>query len=57
MSNRHLCLQGFGTNYPMITADRALADLDALELDETARELYLHGHAERIFALGDNGKG
>ncbi|MEN3305951.1 MAG: uncharacterized protein V7603_2153 [Micromonosporaceae bacterium] len=39
----------FGTNYPMITADRALADLGLLELTDEARELYLHGHAELIF--------
>ncbi|MFJ9241121.1 amidohydrolase family protein [Streptomyces sp. NPDC101776] len=49
-SSRHKVL--FGTNYPMITADKALADLDELGLDDTATGLYLHGHAERIFGLG-----
>jgi predicted TIM-barrel fold metal-dependent hydrolase len=48
-SDHHKVL--FGTNYPMITADRALADLDALNLGDTARELYLHGHAEKVFGL------
>ncbi|NNN30754.1 amidohydrolase [Streptomyces sp. S3(2020)] len=47
---RHKVL--FGTNYPMITADRALADLDGLELDDVSRDLFLHGHAQRIFGLG-----
>jgi predicted TIM-barrel fold metal-dependent hydrolase len=46
---RHKVL--FGTNYPMIAPDRALADLDALELDDEARALYLGGNAQRVFAL------
>lgn len=52
-SSRHKVL--FGTNYPMITADKALADLDELGLDDTATDLYLRGHAERIFGLGRAG--
>lgn len=46
---RHKVL--FGTNYPMIAPDRALADLDALELDDEARALYLGANAQRVFAL------
>jgi predicted TIM-barrel fold metal-dependent hydrolase len=42
----------FGTNYPMITPAQALADLDRLGLNDTARQLYLHGNARRISALG-----
>jgi predicted TIM-barrel fold metal-dependent hydrolase len=48
-SGRHKVL--FGTNYPMIAPDRALADLDALGLDDEARDLYLGGNAQRVFAL------
>lgn len=41
----------FGTNYPMITAENALAGLDSLGLDIPATSRYLHDHAERLFAL------
>jgi uncharacterized protein len=41
----------FGTNYPMITASAALARLSELGLDDQARELFLHGTAERLFSL------
>ncbi len=41
----------FATNYPMITAARALEGLDGLELDAEATELYLSGNARRVFAL------
>jgi predicted TIM-barrel fold metal-dependent hydrolase len=41
----------FGTNWPMIAPDRALAGLDALGLDDETRELYLGGNAQRVFAL------
>ncbi len=41
----------FGSNYPMITPAHALADLNALELDDDARRDYLHGNAERVFKL------
>jgi uncharacterized protein len=41
----------FGTNYPMITPQRALEDLDRLELDDEARELFLTGNARRVFDL------
>jgi uncharacterized protein len=41
----------FGTNYPMITPERALADLPALELDAETERLFLAGNAQRIFRL------
>ena len=41
----------FGSNSPMIAPERALADLDALELDDETKALFLGGTAERIFAL------
>jgi uncharacterized protein len=44
----------FGTNYPMIPPEAALADLDALELDEEGRDLFLAGNARRVFSLDAN---
>lgn len=41
----------FGTNYPMIDHDHALADLDDLGLDAETRGLYLHDNAARVFGL------
>jgi len=41
----------FGTNFPMITAEKALEHLDALELDDEARELFLEGNARSVFSL------
>ena len=41
----------FGTNYPMILHQHALADLDTLQLDDQARQLYLAGNAKRVFNL------
>jgi uncharacterized protein len=46
---RHKVL--FGTNFPMIAPQKALEDLDRLELDDEARELFLEGNARRVFAL------
>ena len=48
-SGRHKVL--FGTNYPMISHDKALEGLDALELDAETRRLYLEGNARRVFGL------
>jgi predicted TIM-barrel fold metal-dependent hydrolase len=42
----------FGTNYPMIAPQKALEDLDALGLDDEARELFLSGNAKRVLGLG-----
>jgi len=41
----------FGTNYPMITPARALANLDGLELNDETKALFLAGNARRVFAL------
>ncbi len=41
----------FGSNYPMIFPEHALADLDRLGLDDEARELYLHENTRRVFSL------
>jgi uncharacterized protein len=46
---RHKVL--FGSNHPMIAPAKALADLDALELDAETRELYLGENARRVFKL------
>lgn len=41
----------FGTNYPMITPQKALDGLEALSLDDEARALFLGGNARRVFRL------
>ncbi len=41
----------FGTNYPMLSATRALSRIGALELDEETTELFLGGNASRVFKL------
>ncbi|WP_199435343.1 amidohydrolase family protein [Qaidamihabitans albus] len=41
----------FGTNYPMLTGERCLRDLDRLGLDDEGRALFLGGNARRVFAL------
>lgn len=41
----------FGSNWPMIAPAQCLAQIDQLGLDEEARELYLHGNAQRVFGL------
>jgi predicted TIM-barrel fold metal-dependent hydrolase len=41
----------FGTNYPMITASKALEGLDELGLDDQSRDLFLSGNAKRVFGL------
>jgi len=41
----------FGSNYPMITPQRALDGLDSLKLDEDVRALFLHENARRVFRL------
>jgi predicted TIM-barrel fold metal-dependent hydrolase len=47
----------FGSNYPMIAPEAALAGLDALGLDAETRELFLAGNARRVFALADKPDG
>lgn len=41
----------FGTNYPMLTAARCLADLEDLGLDEEAQRMFLFENAQRVFGL------
>lgn len=41
----------FGTNYPMLTADRALEHLDELALADQALTSFLAGNARRLFNL------
>ncbi|WP_205874963.1 amidohydrolase family protein [Mycobacterium camsae] len=41
----------FGTNYPMIAHEHALAGLDELGLSDEARRDFLHDNAERVFRL------
>ncbi len=41
----------FGSNFPMITPDRALGGLASLDLDPQAQELFLAGNARRVFAI------
>ena len=41
----------FGTNYPMIQPAQALDGVGSLGLDDEARELFLAGNAQRVFAL------
>jgi hypothetical protein len=41
----------FGTNYPMITPAKALADLSTLGLDDQAKTLFLGENAQRVFKL------
>ena len=41
----------FGTNWPMLDAERALARLGDLGLDDDATESYLSGNARRVFNL------
>lgn len=41
----------FGTNYPMITPEKALKGIDKLELDDEAKRLFLDENARRVFKL------
>lgn len=43
----------FGTNYPMITPAKALAELDSLDLDSSTRECFLYRNAEQVFFGAD----
>jgi predicted TIM-barrel fold metal-dependent hydrolase len=48
-SGRHKVL--FGTNYPMLSHEQALAGLDALELEDEVRDAFLGGNARRLLGL------
>lgn len=41
----------FGTNYPMISPQKALEDLDALALSEEVKSQFLFANAKRVFNL------
>jgi predicted TIM-barrel fold metal-dependent hydrolase len=41
----------FGTNYPMISAAKALKGLDDLALDDEIKALFLGGNSARVFGL------
>ena len=41
----------FGTNYPMVSPEKCLRDLPALELEDEVRRLFLADNAERVFQL------
>jgi predicted TIM-barrel fold metal-dependent hydrolase len=41
----------FGTNYPMITAQDCLRDLNTLGLDPETTDLFLRGNAQRLFSI------
>ena len=41
----------FGSNYPMITAAKALEGLDTLGLDEPTKSLFLAENAARVFKI------
>jgi predicted TIM-barrel fold metal-dependent hydrolase len=41
----------FGTNYPMIMPDKALANVDDLGLSDEGKALFLAGNAVRVFGL------
>jgi len=41
----------FGTNYPMITPEKCMSQLDVLELDNTVKELFLFQNAQKVFNL------
>lgn len=47
----------FGSNWPMIAPARCLEALDALELDDETRELFLHANARRVFRLSEDATG
>ncbi len=48
---RHKVL--FGSNYPMIQPGSALEQVDQLDLDPEALELFLGGNAQRVYGLRD----
>jgi len=41
----------FGTNFPMLTPEACLKQIDMLELDDETKELFLHGNAKKVFKL------
>src|SRR3954470_19213575 len=45
----------FGSNFPMIAPEAALADLGALGLDDEGRDVFLAENARRVFGLDRDG--
>lgn len=43
----------FGSNYPMITPEKALQGLEKLDLAPEAQDLFLGGNARRVFRISD----
>ena len=41
----------FGTNYPMITPQKCLENLDDLALPETVKEKFLYQNARNVFNI------
>ncbi|CAA0124518.1 Uncharacterised protein [BD1-7 clade bacterium] len=41
----------FGSNYPMLTPQQCLQDIDQLELDDETRQCFLYDNAKRIFNI------
>lgn len=41
----------FGSNWPMIQPAACMADIDALELDDETRRMFLHDNATKVFSL------
>jgi predicted TIM-barrel fold metal-dependent hydrolase len=41
----------FASDYPVLTPDQCLADLDSLELTEETKSLFLRGNAEKAFRI------
>jgi predicted TIM-barrel fold metal-dependent hydrolase len=41
----------FGTNYPMITPEKALQGLDELGIDPEVKELFLYRNAQRVYSV------
>lgn len=41
----------FGSNFPMLTPAQCLAEIDQLDLDDEAAQLFLSGNAQRVFGL------
>ena len=39
------------TNFPMLTPEACLKQIDMLELDEETKELFLSGNAKKVFKL------
>lgn len=41
----------FGTNYPMITPEKCIQDLENLKLDHETESLFLYKNAQQVFNI------